>query len=203
MSWFNENILIMKKILLSLVLCLCILQSKSESIYTYGEIVDFQSGFIGSLWHPFMRLSKYNSNDENNVEMILLTVMMKSSDTHYIYPEGNSKLLLKFDDGTIVEMISFDEVIKDHTSKYIANSLVNIYFTGRHYIITDECKQKLLSQPIVKVRIELGNGVRKDFNVSEKHGKKVLKKLQKSYASIEKVQQERLDNANGDLKSDF
>lgn len=193
----------MKKALLIIALCVCALQPKAEGLYTYGENIDFQSGFVGSFWHPYMRLSKYNSNDENNLEIMLLAVIMKTSDTYYSFPEGTSKILLKFNDNSISELDSFGDTIKDYMCKKVANSLVDVYFTGRNYIITEDVKQKLLSLPIIKVRIELGNGTRLDYELSEKHGKKVLRKLQKSFEAVEMVQQNRINNANGDLKADF
>ncbi len=186
-----------------MALCLSAIQTYAEGIYTYGESIDFQSGFVGSMWHPYMRLSKYNSNNDENIEIMLLAVVMKTSDTHHTFPEDTSKLLLKFNDNSIVELDSFGETIKDYMCQNIAHNLVDVYFTGRHYIISEDTQKKLLSLPITKVRIELGNGNRRDYELSEKHGKKVLKKLQKSFEDVEKVQQKRIDNANSDLKSDF
>ena len=112
-------------------------------------------------------------------------------------------MLFRSNDNSIVELDSFGETIKDYMCQNIAHNLVDVYFTGRHYIISEDTQKKLLSLPITKVRIELGNGNRRDYELSEKHGKKVLKKLQKSFEDVEKVQQKRIDNANSDLKSDF
>lgn len=175
---------------------------KAEGIYTYGEAIDFQSGFVGSFWHPFLKLSQYNSNNEAQIQMNLLTVILKTSDTYFSFPE-ESKLLLKFNDDSIIELESFGDVIKDYECTHIAKTLTDVYYTGRNYIITDNDLQKLLTLPIIKVRIELGNGNRKDYEVGEKHGKKVLKKLQKSYEAVKTTQEKRIKNSNGDLKDDF
>ena len=175
---------------------------KAEGLYTYGDAIDFQSGFVGSLWHPLLQLSQFDSNDGRDVHLDLMTVVLKTSDTYHSFPE-NSKLLLKFSDNSIVELNSFGNVIKDYQCKRIGKVLTDIYYTGRNYVLTDEALQKILSLPIIKVRIELGNGNRKDYDVGEKHGKKVLKKLQKSNEAVKNTQNRRIRNSNSDLRDDF
>lgn len=175
---------------------------KAEGIYTYGEAIDFQSGFVGSLWHPFLKYSQYDSNDFDNEHLDLLTVIMKTSDTYHSFPD-TSKILLKFSDDSIVELDSFGEIIKDFQATYIAKQLTDIYYTGRNYILTPDDLEKILTLPIVKVRIELSNGNRKDYEVGEKHGKKVLKKLVESHKKVSSTQNRRIHNSNSDLKEDF
>lgn len=194
----------MKKYIISFLLLVLLFpfQINAEGTVTYGEAIDFQPGFVGSLWHPFMKLAQYDSNDSENLHLDLLTVIMKTSDTYHSYPD-ESKLLLKFSDDSVVELNSFGDVIKDYQCKYIGNHLTDIYYTGRNYIITPEALQKITSLPITKVRIELANGNRKDYEVSDKHGKKVLKKLQKSLEAVQSTQERRKKNVTGDLKDDF
>ncbi len=190
-----------KFILLTLFLAIASL-GKAEGLYTYGEAIDFQSGFIGSLWHPFLKYSQYDSNDGRDDHLDLLTIIMKTSNTYHSFP-AESKLLLKFLDDSIVELDSFGDVIKDYQCSYIGKVRTDIYYTGRNYILTEEALQKIITLPIVKVRIELGNGNRKDYEVGEKHGKKVLKKLIKSHAAVQNTQGRRIKNSNSDLKDDF
>lgn len=190
-----------KLILLALFLVITF-SSNAEGLYTYGEAIDFQSGFVGSLWHPFLKYSQYDSNDGSDEHLDLLTVVMKTSDTYHSFP-AESKLLLKFSDDSIVELNSFGDVIKDYQCKRIGKILTDIYYTGRYYVLTEEALQKILTLPIVKVRIELGNGNRKDYEVGEKHGKKVLKKLIKSHEAVQNAQNQRIKNTNSDLKDDF
>ena len=59
-----------------------------------------------------------------------------------------------------------------------------IFYTGRHYLLEDTDMQKLLMWPIVKVEVELADGQTKDFKVSKKHGKKVLKGLQNCWRGL-------------------
>lgn len=202
---FAQNLIFtMKKIkyiLLTFLLALSV-AGNAEGLYTYGEAIDFQSGFVGSLWHPFLKYSQYDSNDGRDEHLDLLTVIMKTSDTYHSFP-AESKLLLKFSDDSIVELESFGDVIKDYQCTHIGKVLTDIYYTGRNYVITEEALQKLLTLPIIKVRIELGNGNRKDYEVGEKHGKKVLKKLQKSHEAVQSKQGQRIKNSNSDLKDDF
>lgn len=179
------------------------IQSKAEGIYTYGESIDFQPGFVGSLWHPFMKASKYSSIDDDQFELTLLTVVLKTSDRHEIFPEDTSTLLLKFSDNSIAELESFGDVLTDYNCHTINAKLIDVYFTGRRYVIPADVRSKLLSLPITKVRVELSNGDRRDFEVNEKHGKKVLKKLQKSFEKIDALHQKRIKNATSDIKDDF
>lgn len=192
---------LLKTFLFTLLLAIAI-PSNAEGLYTYGEAIDFQSGFVGSLWHPFLKYSQYDSNDGRDEHLDLLTVIMKTSDTYHSFPE-ESKLLLKFSDDSVVELNSFGDVIKDYQCTHVGKVLTDIYYTGRNYVLTEEALQKILTLPIVKVRIELGNGNRKDYEVGEKHGKKVLKKLVKSHDAVQSTQNRRIQNSNGDLKDDF
>lgn len=194
----------MKKIILLIIASLLLaIPSKAEGIYTYGESIDFQPGFVGSWWHPFMKVSKYSSLDEDPLELTLLTVVLKTSDRHEIFPEDTSALLLKFSDNSVAELESFGDVVKDYECRTIDTKLIDMYFTGRHYVIPANVQSKLLSLPITKVRVELSNGDRRDFEVSEKHGKKVLKKLQKSFEKIDALHQKRIKNATSDIRDDF
>ena len=193
----------MRKLIFLIVLLFCAIQSRAEDLYSYGESIDFQSGFVGSLWHPFMRLAKCGSTAEESSDKELLTIVMKTSDTYHTFPEGVSKLLIKFNDDCICELESWGGTIKNFKRKKIANSWVDVYYTGRSYIITEDVKQKLLSLPIIKVRIELGNGNLRDYQLGAKFGKKVLKKLQRSYKEVEKTQQIRIINSTQDLKNGF
>lgn len=192
---------ISKFFLLTLFLAITF-SGKAEGLYTYGEAIDFQSGFVGSLWHPFLKYSQYDSNDGRDEHLDFLTVIMKTSDTYHSFP-AESKLLLKFSDDSIVELDSFGDVIKNYECTHIANVLTDIYYTGRNYVLTEEALQKILTLPIIKVRIELANGNRKDYEVGEKHGKKVLKKLIKSHDAVQRTQGQRIKNSNSDLKDDF
>lgn len=193
----------MRKLILLIALLFCAFQSRAEELYSYGESIDFQSGFVGSLWHPFMRLAMCGSDTGEGPDMELLAIMMKTSDTYHTFPDGVSKLLLKFNDDSICELESLGGTLKNFKRKKLSSSWVDVYYTGRLYIITEDVKQKLLNLPIIKVRIELGNGNLRDYELSEKFGKKVLKKLQRSYNSVKKTQQIRMNNATNDLKNGF
>lgn len=190
------------KTILFAVLLSIAFTANAEAIYTSGEAIDFQSGFVGSFWHPYLTLSQVDSNDGRNEHHDLLTVILKTSNTYHSFPQ-NSKLLLKFSDNSIVELDSFGDVIMDYQLTSLADEYIRVYYTGRHYDLTDEALQKILTLPIIKVRIELSNGIRKDYEVGVRHGKKVLKKIKKSYEIVKKRQQLRIRNSNGDLKDDF
>lgn len=192
---------IFKTILFTLLLATT-LASNAEGIYSYGKAIDFQPGFVGSLWHPFLKISQYDSNDGRNEHLDLLTVIMRTSDTYHSFP-NESKILLKFADDSIVELNSFGDVIKDYQCTRNGMQLIDVYYTGRNYIFTEEALKKILTLPISKVRIELGNGNREDFEINEKHGKKVLKKIVKSYEAVKSTQNRRIQNSNGDLKDGF
>ena len=77
-----------------------------------------------------------------------------------------------------------------------------MYHTGRAYTIYEEDLQKILSLPIIKIRVELANGNRRDIDIKDKLGKKILEKLQNSYRDIKYTQEKRLENINN-YDSDF
>ena len=175
---------------------------KADGVYTYGETIDFQSGFIGSFWHPAFQLSKYDSTDGEEEHLNLLTVYLKTIDTYHKFPE-ESKMLLKFSNDSIAELNSFGSVTKNYSTQFIGNIWQSVYLTGRSYIIPDEVLTLLLSLPITKVRIELDNGNRQDYEINEGLGKKIRKKMIKSFKGIRLWQKERIKNKTGDLKDDF
>ncbi len=174
----------------------------AEGVYTYGKAIDFQSGFVGSLWHPYMRLSQYDDNDGGVGVLNMLILYTKTSDDYQNYPP-ESRLLLKLSNDSILELKSFGEVKKYYECISIGTKLQDVYHTGRDYTLPDKELDLLLTYPITKVRIELTNGNRLDYEISEKHGKKVLKQLKESYKNVLATQKKRLKNVNSDLKDDF
>ena len=57
--------------------------------------------------------------------------MMKTSDTYHTFPEGVSKLLLKFNDDSICELESLGGTLKNFKRKKLSSSWVDVYYTGR------------------------------------------------------------------------
>ena len=108
----------MRKLILLIAFLFCAFQSRAEELYSYGESIDFQSGFVGSLWHPFMRWSYSGEGPD----MELLAIMMKTSDTYHTFPEGVSKLLLKFNDDSICELESLGGTLKNFKRKKLSSS---------------------------------------------------------------------------------
>jgi hypothetical protein len=177
----------------------------------------------------FLAISKY---DTDSIHLNLLTVTMKTTDGYRPFPK-ESRLLLKFDDDSIVELNSFGDIIeyyrveKEHTLKSSTStssvpvsdyrgivtqsvhtltqvdSPIDVYYTGRDYVITEEVLQKLFTHPIVKMRVELDNGDRQDYEESKKQSIKLLKKLQLAYKSVESKQKERIQNVNGNWTEGF
>ena len=190
-------------LLLSCVLIFTIPQAKAVGNYTYGEAVVFKSGKV------FMNFCLYDDHRENSVPKYLFTVVLKSSKKHLSYPR-DCKLIVKFANDSILELRSFGDVIREmdisngveyadsgieYTGRinnpyydipWISHSMpyISIYYTGRDYLLEDTDLQKLLMWPIVKVEVELDNGVKKSFKVSKRRGKKVLKELQNCWRSL-------------------
>ncbi len=197
MKWFRHLLL------LSCVLMFTIQQAKAGGNYTYGDAVVFKSGKV------FMNFALYDDHREHSVPQYLFTVVLKSSKKHLSYPR-DCKLIVKFANDSILELRSFGDVIREmettngveygdsgieYTGRinnpyyeipWISHSMpyISIYYTGRDYLIEDTDLQKLLMWPIVKVEVELANGVKKNFKVSKRRGKKVLKQLQDCWRSL-------------------
>lgn len=197
MKWFKHLLL------LSCVLMFTIQQAKADGNYTYGEAVTFKSGKV------FMNFALYDDHRENSVPKYLFTVVLKSSKKHLSYPQ-NCRLVVKFANDSILELRSFGDVIRkmeatngvvyaddgiEYTGRFnnpyydipwLSHSMppIPIYYTGRDYLLEDTDLQKLLMWPIVKVEVELANGVKKNFKVSKRRGKKVLKQLQECWRSL-------------------
>ncbi len=190
-------------LLLSCVLMFTFQQAKAVGNYTYGDAVVFKSGKV------FMNFALYDDHRENSVPKYLFTVVLKSSKKHLSYPR-DCKLVVKFANDSILELRSFGDVIREmettngveyadggieYTGRinnpyyeipWISHSMpyISIYYTGRDYLLEDTDLQKLLMWPIVKVEVELANGVKKNFKVSKRRGKKVLKELQNCWRSL-------------------
>ena len=190
-------------LLLSCVLMFTIQQAKAYGNYTYGDAVVFKSGKV------FMNFCLYDDHRENSVPKYLFTVILKSSKKHLTYPQ-NCKLVVKFANDSVIELKSFGDVIKqiewssgveyadngiEYTGRinnpyynipWLSHSMpyISIYYTGRDYLLEDTDLQKLLMWPIVKLEVELADGAKKDFKVSKRHGKKVLKALQDCWRSL-------------------
>ena len=193
----------LKHILLFCALMFTMQLAKSEDAYTYGEAVVFKSGKV------FMNFCLYDDHRENSVPKYLFTVVLKSSKKHLSYPR-DCKLIVKFANDSILELRSFGDVIREmdisngveyadsgieysgrinnpyYEIPWISHSMpsISIYYTGRDYLLEDTDLQKLLMWPIVKVEVELANGVKKTFKVSKRRGKKVLKELQNCWRSL-------------------
>ena len=197
MKWFKHILLFI------VVLVFAMQQAKAESGYTYGDEVVFKSDKV------FMYFGHYDDNHENSVPISLFTVILKSSKEHLFYPQ-DSKLVVKFANDSVIELRSFGGAVRfvetssgveradndieytgrnynpyyDSPGAYGSMPPLLIYFTGRNYQLEDTDMQKLLMWPIVKVEVELADGVIKKFIVSKRQGKKVLKGLQDSWRSL-------------------
>ena len=177
-------------------------QAKADGSLTYGDAVDFKSGKV------FMNLAIYDDYSEKSMPKYLFIVTLKSSKKHLSYPK-NSKLVIKFANDSVIEVKSFGDVIHhfettngvEYADAGIEYTGLNqnpyyrpwisdirppimIFYTGRHYLLEDTDFQKLLMWPIVKVEVELADGQKKDFKVSKRKGKKVLKGLQDCWRSL-------------------
>lgn len=190
-----------------ILLLICVLMfttqlAKAEGNYTCGEEVVFKSGKV------FMNFRLYDDHRENSVPKYLFTVILKSSKKHLSYPK-NCKLVVKFANDSVIELKSFGDVITqldlssgveyadngiEYTGRiynpyyrpWISDAMpdIPIYYTGRNYLLEDTDLQKLIMWPIVKVEVELADGVKKDYKVSKRRGKKVLKALQDCWRSL-------------------
>lgn len=177
-------------------------QAKADGSLTYGDAVDFKSGKV------FMNLAIYDDYSEKSMPKYLFIVTLKSSKKHLSYPK-NCKLVVKFANDSVIELKSFGDVITqldlssgveyadngiEYTGRiynpyyrpWISDAMpgIPIYYTGRNYLLEDTDLQKLILWPIVKVEVELADGVKKDFKVSKRRGKKVLKALQDCWRSL-------------------
>lgn len=177
--------------------------AQDDSAYTYGEAIYLDAGMFGSVYFPYMKLVFYDDRD-TTYHMDLLFVALVTSDTYHSFPD-NSRLLIKFQDDEVFELESFSDVVKAHYNLGWNSTLkkyVEMYHTGRHYKITADALNKLLTEKIAKIRIELSNGTYKNIVLEDKLAKKILPKLVNSFKSISTIQQKRLQNLN-DIHNNF
>ena len=197
----------MRKFLLFLAIAVMAIVTFSANalngVITSGKSVDIQPGFVGSFYHPRLQMAQYLSSDEN-IELNLLLITLVHPTEYRKFP-SEPHILLKFNDNSISELVGFDEPITDYSSSWngLFKRYDKFYFTQMKYEIDDETLNKLLTMPIIKVRVELANGDKVDYDIKEKHANKVLKHIQKTWQEVLNKQGERIDNVNGGYKDDF
>ena len=197
MKWFKHILVLI------CVLMFTMQPAKAEGAYTYGEEVVFKSGNV------FMNFALYEDNSENSQLTYLFAVILKSSKGILSYPQ-NCRLVVTFANDSIIELKSFGDIIGEIETSYGVERVdygieytgrnynpyddrpiisdtkppIPIFYVGRNYLLEDTDMQKLLMWPIVKVEVELADGVKKNFKVSKRKGKKVLKGLQDCWRSL-------------------
>lgn len=190
-------------LLLICVLAFTMQQAKAEGGYTYSDEVVFKSDKV------FMNFALYEDNSENSQPTYLFAVILKSSKGMLSYPQ-NCRLVVTFANDSIIELKSFGDIIGEIETSYGVERADNgieytgrnynpyddrpiisdtkppipIFYVGRDYLLEDTDLLKLIMWPIVKVEVELADGVKKDFKVSKRRGKKVLKALQDCWRSL-------------------
>lgn len=177
--------------------------AQDDSEFSYGESVNLQTGMWGSTYHAFMRLCSYDGKD-TICHYDLIFVVLSASDRYYEFPE-NSRMLIKFQDDKVFDLDNFGDITKVYENLGWNSTLkkyVEVYKAGRHYILNEEVLTKLLNEKIAKVRIELANGNFRDFEIEDKHAKKIQRTLAESYKSVLAAQKKRLENIN-DIHNNF
>ena len=189
----------MKKIAFILTLLLSAFICNAEGIVTSGNELRFKIPKNDRL-QSFI-LSKYD-NVEMDSHYYFLTLLLRDAHSFYSFPD-NSKLLLKLSNDSIIELNSFGDEDTNHLSTIIMGIPVETYETYRRFKLSDLDLQNILTYPIVKIRIELSNGDRKDIEMKSGESKKLLKNLNKSLKIIQEKQEKRVENVSNDLKDDF
>ena len=163
---------------------------RGEVVGSFTKWIDFQTGFIGSALHPNLRIGRFDATEPGFFNNYLYLEIIKEK-KYYEFGE-NTRCLIKFADGTIIELNSEGE--PTYEIEYLNTK--PLYASFRKFELTENDLHLLLNQPITKVRIELFNGERLDYEVNESHGKKVLKNLQKEWEKVLKEQDRKINNTN-------
>ena len=159
------------KYVVTFILLLCA-SVNCQSQVVHGNFVKMKGGLIGSLWYPSCTFGKVN-------DTFFFRLCLMSSDTNYSMPE-NSKLLIKFDNDSVMNLIRIGNLEKDH------GWMQNIrYFTtvASYVCINDDIIDSkdfykiIIGHKIKKIRVELNNGVRFDFEVPSKYQEKLKNRL--------------------------
>lgn len=167
------------------------------SITTTGEWIPLEGGL-----NAYPACISLGVLDNNEHQINIVNILIVSNEAQQI-KENNTKALFRLNDGSILELNSLGEATSVYDPKVHYGNLYNLFQSWQSYVIKDADLNKLLSQPIIKVRVEQRSGDRKDVEISKKQGKKVMNKLNESWNSVIKKQEQRIQNKNTDLKEDF
>lgn len=185
----------MKRIYILLITMLAYLPF--YGISTSGEWIPLEGGL-----NAYPACISLSVLDDNEKHINVVNILIISNEEQQI-KESNTKALLKLSDGFILELDSYGKADSSYYPQIHFGNKYDLYKSWQSYIIGDEDLDKLLTLPVVKVRVEQRSGDRRDIEVSKKQGKKVLKELNKSWSNINNRQDQRIQNANTDIKSDF
>lgn len=189
----------MKKVACILIMVLSAFICNAEGVWTTGDEMRFSIPKNDRAQSFF--LERYDDVD-NNWYSYVLTLLLRDACNYYKFPD-NSKLLLKLSNDSIIELDSFGDTKTNCISGILMGVHMYTYETYRHFILNDSDLQNILNFPIIKIRIELSNGDRKDIELEAGESKKLIKKINKSLPKIKEKQKERIRNVENDLKDDF
>lgn len=168
-------------------------KAKSQ-VMTYNDVSYYERvGSIrleNSLWIPISCASYYTIQTEHIFGIELYYKKLELAD---------KILLLKFDDESVIKLKQCANAI-DTYYDYLGKSY--IIFTKMFYKLDDEAIDKLKSQKLIKVRIELSNSDYKDIDLIKK-GDKIKKWFNECYIQADKIIKKRESTKSNGLESDF
>jgi hypothetical protein len=176
-----------------LVLFTFCVKAKSQ-VMTYNDVSYYEGvgsiNFENTLWIPICRACYYTIQTEHIFAIELYYKKLELSD---------KTLLLKFDDGSVIKLHQCANAISTYYD-YLSKSYIDL--TRMFYKLDDEAIDKLKSQNLIKVRIELSNSDYKDIDLVKK-GNKIKKWFNDCYIQADKVIKKRESTKFNGLESDF
>ena len=161
---------------------------------TYNDVSYYEGvGSIGlenNLFYYICKACYYTIQTEHIFAIELYFKKLELSD---------KTLLLKFDDGSVIKLQQCANAI-DRSYDALSKSYIDV--TKMFYKLDDEAIDKLKSQNLIKVRIELSNSDYKDIDLAKK-GNKIKKWFNDCYIQADKVIKKRESTKSNGLESDF
>ena len=183
----------MKRVLFLLLFFIISFYCFSQTSTSYS--VSLGKGITGSLWHPRVAFSKVN--DDTELIWIILT------NTEKYEMDYNSTLLVKLNNDSILQFKRIGDLKTEYDNKIIGSTVIGFYHTYASYECIDKEINLIRENGISKIRVELTNGDRYDWEVPIKRKDKLIKEINKAYEIMIYLYDKREKNLNSNLKDNF
>lgn len=176
------------------------LQAKTDCVIQQGPLYNFpDEKFSGILYKPALgwNIGDCKLSGEQRIAIETLRLLMIASDANFSF-DDDSRILLRFSDGYVCTLHRTPN--SDPIHLYQNNKYGTFYKTLVDFDVDDETKKRLMNPDmgIVKIRIVLPNGSKREYEISKGYQNKFIKHLIESYKKAKEMIEVRHQN-NDDL----